>query len=757
MTDRIKRVFANRRAGSLILLAVTAVLAAKAMRDADRCLRATIGRDVRLLGQTLDAGQLATLAGSPSDLGSPVYRRLREQFQAVCRARPDYRCVYLITKRRVQPGESAPADLAEYPLMYLVDSEPEDSENYGAPGTRLAPIHADDMRLYDAAEPLVKGPMSDAQGTWVIAGAPLSGPQRGGVLAWLCIDVDARVWRPQVARAALPTALAAVGLLCLLWVPALRTAHPRTSIRRQVLRTLLAGLVLTAYAANWAHGVVMRNRSTAFAGLAEIQTHRVLERLQNLDRVTLAGFDAHLRTEAASGTDRFRTFAEALSAVRGVLSWECLSEGAREADSWPTRSSPAADCDALRHREAVACRASAASVAQNSGLSSASALFTCRMSDGSTNSLFYVFRPAGHPQQARAAVGALLVPERFEAEDLHDLSCSLRWCNAEASDGKEERSLVDVRGLRRTGAALSRPLLLYGAAFFLEAEPTALFFRAYPDQTTPLVALIGLLITLVGTAALWQSLMRREALERLVGQRTRDLQDSEAEVKRLLARRTEEWREATAAALAAGEEAAGRIGRELHDTLCQELIGMARQAGAFQYIDCTTPAACTLLQERIAWIAAQSTASARRARELSHQLALGDPADKTLSEALADNLAQLASLYSLRYELDIDAHLPAFAPEAVNHLVRIVREAVVNAARHSRAEKVWLAILGVDSGVSVSLASDGVTPDAPSVWREGLGLRQMRMRAVLLGATLNFQNEAGRVTAELFIPGTETR
>jgi signal transduction histidine kinase len=751
MIGRSKNVLANRWVASGLLLVVAAGFGAMDMIATDRHLRAGLIRDVRLLGQSLDVAQIAALAGSPDDLATPHYRRLREQFQAVCRARPHYRCVYLLTRRRVPPGAPVPADLDELPLMYLVDSEPEESPNYGAPGRPMAPVNSADMQRYDTVAPLALGPLADGIGTWVIAGQPLVDPRHGGVLAWLCIDVDARMWRPRVAGAAIPWALVALALLVLLWFPARRADRPSIDKRRQALLALLAGLVLTAHAAHWARGVTARNRQLAFAELAEVQTRRFLERLLDLDRVTLAGFDAHLRTSTREDAAAFCAYADALVDVRGVLAWERLSEGEPAGDMRLTQQAATLDRDCLS-RTAAAARTAAADAAMNAGLTSASDFFTCPARGGNTDRLFFVFRPSAAPPREKTAVGALLSVDRLLAGDGPAQSCAFRWHAADAGAGGQRQLSTRVSGWMSTAPRLSRPLLVFGKTYHLEVDPTERFLAAYPDHVTPLVALIGLLLALGAASVRWHFLARREVLERLVAQRTQDLRASEAEVKRLLDRRTREWREATAAALAAGEEASSRIGRELHDTLCQDLIGLARQADAFRYIDCTAPAAARLLEEKTAWMAAQSAAAAKRARELSYQLSLEESPARTLSESVSDNLAQLASLYDFQAEIDIDANVPDLPPATLNHLIRIVREAVVNAARHSRADKIWLTVLKLDRGVSVSIASDGVAPAAPATWREGLGLRQMRMRAALLNATLTFNHDDRRVTVDLLLP-----
>jgi PAS domain S-box-containing protein len=232
------------------------------------------------------------------------------------------------------------------------------------------------------------------------------------------------------------------------------------------------------------------------------------------------------------------------------------------------------------------------------------------------------------------------------------------------------------------------------------------------------------------------------------------------ERERLLRDRTELWQEATWAALGAGEEEARRIGRELHDTLCQDLIGLARQARALAEASAaavTTPdphAAAGTLR----WLADQAVAAARRARDLSHVLACpAADSDIPLDEALDGQLHPLERLYDITCELSLDEAFPALPPESAGHLIRIIREAVVNAARHGQAKRVWVDGLRQENGAMISISSDGIAEADPATWQAGLGLRQMRLRAGLLNASLTFRPAEQGVVVELHLPDPATR
>lgn len=225
-----------------------------------------------------------------------------------------------------------------------------------------------------------------------------------------------------------------------------------------------------------------------------------------------------------------------------------------------------------------------------------------------------------------------------------------------------------------------------------------------------------------------------------------------AALSRVLEQRTEEWRQATSAALAASEEESRRIGRELHDTLCQDLIGVSRQAEAAALAGVDQEKVTPIMAGRLQNLASLAAAAARHARGLSHALAVSEPVAAPLEESLQGHVRQLEKLYGFTCELSLGEALPAWSPEQGAHIIRIIREALVNASRHAHARRIWVDCLQEDRQLILSISSDGIAPQAPETWQPGLGLRQMQMRAALLGATLTFRPGAQGAVVQLVIP-----
>lgn len=228
---------------------------------------------------------------------------------------------------------------------------------------------------------------------------------------------------------------------------------------------------------------------------------------------------------------------------------------------------------------------------------------------------------------------------------------------------------------------------------------------------------------------------------------------AEQQLQELLASRTRELREATAAALRAGAEEEDRIGQELHGTLCPDLIGLARRAETLATL-AGLPAEA---RDRLGQLAAEAGAAARRVRNLSHLLARPDFVHANFADLLHRQLHHLEQTLDVSCELTLDEAFPAFAPEPSQHIIRIIGEAVANAARHGGAHRVWIDCLHQTDRATVSISNDGRPLPPPELLNVGLGLRQMRMRAELLEATFTLRpGPAGGAVVELTLPPSAT-
>jgi two-component system sensor histidine kinase UhpB len=223
-----------------------------------------------------------------------------------------------------------------------------------------------------------------------------------------------------------------------------------------------------------------------------------------------------------------------------------------------------------------------------------------------------------------------------------------------------------------------------------------------------------------------------------------DAAELAAAFNEMLERLEVERRDSVARALAAQEGERLRVAQELHDGVGQSLTGVVLQLGRAAR-DMPEPD-----RERV--LEAQETArdSLEEVRRIARMLrpeALDDLGLASALHVLGERIAEHS-------ELDVDVHvqpgLPDFGEDAELVVYRVAQEALTNVARHAQANRAQVR-LELSAGRPLLEIEDdgrGFTSDG----REGGGVRGMRERAVLIGATLRLSHSplgGARVTLEL--------
>jgi signal transduction histidine kinase len=199
------------------------------------------------------------------------------------------------------------------------------------------------------------------------------------------------------------------------------------------------------------------------------------------------------------------------------------------------------------------------------------------------------------------------------------------------------------------------------------------------------------------------------------------------------------WRTRAAGAVL---EERRRLARDLHDGVAQELGFIATRARALEEADGSAEVRV------LASAAERALDESRRAI-----IALTNSKDEPLEAAVAQAAEEVAGRVGarLRLDLDRDVRVPTPTREA---LVRIVREAVSNAARHGGAEAIRIELANGD-GIRLRVVDDGVgfDPDGPNASGGGFGLVSMRERAHAVGGQITIESLPNRGTSvEVLLP-----
>jgi signal transduction histidine kinase len=186
-----------------------------------------------------------------------------------------------------------------------------------------------------------------------------------------------------------------------------------------------------------------------------------------------------------------------------------------------------------------------------------------------------------------------------------------------------------------------------------------------------------------------------------------------------------------------------RLARELHDGLAQELAFISTQS---RWLAQGPPPDASRL-DQLALAAARALDESRSAIA-----ALTRPLDEPLEVALAQAAEEVAERVGVKVRLDLEPGVDV-TPTTRAALLRIVREAVTNTARHAQASEVTVS-LATDGRVHLRISDNGVgfdTTEKEQGW--GFGLVSMRERAQAIGATLEVRSSRGEGTAiEVVIP-----
>jgi len=191
------------------------------------------------------------------------------------------------------------------------------------------------------------------------------------------------------------------------------------------------------------------------------------------------------------------------------------------------------------------------------------------------------------------------------------------------------------------------------------------------------------------------------------------------------------------------------MGQDIHDGLCQQLIGMGFSANSLEKSLASqarpeAPTArklCALLDETI-------TESRRVCRGL-YPIRLS-------TEGLAPALQDLASTTHARHNLNCVCQVEGPALDCdlntATHLYRIAQEAINNAVKHSGAHNIHLQLTHSDGTVTLQIKDDGRGLDQSGRRNQGMGLHIMEYRARILGGSFRIEGSHQGTVVSCLIP-----
>ena len=199
-----------------------------------------------------------------------------------------------------------------------------------------------------------------------------------------------------------------------------------------------------------------------------------------------------------------------------------------------------------------------------------------------------------------------------------------------------------------------------------------------------------------------------------------------------------------------GEKERQAIGNDLHDDLCPHLIGIEglvkvlkqKTGDRIPDVERLSDSISELIKEAIS-----------KTRGLARGLC---PVyfNHGLDAALEDLVTNTRMIHDVDCRLEIDDHLKVENHMVTLNLYHIAGEALRNAIRHGKADRIIISMALKDNQVKFSIKDNG-TGINPAPGSKGMGLRIMNYRAKIVGGSLEISSDGEKgTTVKLTLPDT---
>ncbi|HEX7021679.1 MAG TPA: PAS domain S-box protein [Trueperaceae bacterium] len=182
-----------------------------------------------------------------------------------------------------------------------------------------------------------------------------------------------------------------------------------------------------------------------------------------------------------------------------------------------------------------------------------------------------------------------------------------------------------------------------------------------------------------------------------------------------------------------------RVGRELHDGLRQQLVGLTMLSTTVsKKLQASASPEAEMMQEFVTLIG--------DANEQLRQFIDGLVPAKIEAGSLLAALERASSNIERWYGIGCVLHAGRtikLGDDFANHLYHIAREAMTNAARHADASRIDVSLRADDDSVMLQVQDDGKGLPADYDKRGSMGMANMRRRAELIGAKLTIESKGG--------------
>lgn len=270
----------------------------------------------------------------------------------------------------------------------------------------------------------------------------------------------------------------------------------------------------------------------------------------------------------------------------------------------------------------------------------------------------------------------------------------------------------------------------------LYAAPRTWLNAVHPDDRAGLLE-AATAQQAAGTYDVEYRIIRPDGTERWIRDRAFPIGDGAGNVHGIagVAEDTTEHRRLRSELIKISDDVQQRIGQDLHDEICQQLAGITFRLECLQ----GDIEEGTATHRGIGEICGLLRGATVAARTMAHTLAPVSVEPGGLTDALEKLAERSASLFRIRVDFICAQAVTVADALAAGHLYRIAQEAIANARKHGQARRIRLTLAATPGGGSLTVADNGRGCALPVPNNGGMGLRIMRSRAGLIGATLHLE------------------
>jgi two-component system sensor histidine kinase DegS len=246
------------------------------------------------------------------------------------------------------------------------------------------------------------------------------------------------------------------------------------------------------------------------------------------------------------------------------------------------------------------------------------------------------------------------------------------------------------------------------------------------------------LIAFVSNLLSWR-IERESRMRRAAEELAEKLTEADADIRRYAAALNE-----------AQEGERQHLARELHDSTLQDVLLLSRRLEELERSIRADNVPARMAGERLIDLCRTVAQDIRRYSRSLRPSILDDLGLIPALEWLIDDLTERTGLEA---NIALSGDLPELDRDVALAVFRIVQEGLRNVERHSGASELQLAVSTRADLIDVQLIDDGIGFDSNSPNQDGMGLRSMKERAVVIGGDLTIESALGAgTTVQLTFP-----